>query len=204
MDDFNDYYTNNDNYRGYDEYNREIIRNSGASFIVFVMKRSYVAFIIFAILFSAIFSVMIPILIDLAHSGLKRSTDFVVVFMICLLLLVVILFANTAGRRIEINGNSIYIRKWFVFQEETSIINVSHCDVITGLMSVSRYRTTIYNKAVIYYDSGKSISVTDNTYLGWQKLVDYMNYNGKVVNIDGRSKALKWFENFYDNHRNLF
>ena len=26
------------------------------------------------------------------------------------------------------------------------------------------------------YDSGKSVSVTDNTYLGWQQLVDYMNY----------------------------
>jgi len=76
--------------------------------------------------------------------------------------------------------------------------------VITGLSSYNRYGTRIYNKAVIYYDSGKTISVTDNTYLGWQQLVDYMNYNRKVVNIDGRSTFIKWFENFYDNHRNLF
>lgn len=186
-----DYY--NIDYNNY--YNSNNTKHSSLSFSVYVMKRTIIAYIIGICLPFIFFIISFRITVDLIKAGEKS----VVTYFVCVLLFILFFFAffgiECIGKRMDVLGSVITIKKFFVIKDEISLYNINKCEVITGLVSHSKYRTYHYNKVVIYYSENKKVSFTDTTYIGWGKLVDYMESNGKVVYIDGRSAFSKYLDN---------
>ncbi len=140
---------------------------------------------------------------DLYASGATSAVYMFVSVIIIIFLLFLFVFFESVGKKIEVLGNSITIRRWFFINETILLNNVSKCEIITGLVMHTRYGSRRYNKIVVHYNLSNSskknntVSFTDDVYSNWQKLADYMTYNGKAVNIDGTSKVTRYFENLF-------
>ena len=182
--DYNNYYTNSDKQQ-----------LSLLSFSVYVMKRTIIAYIIGICLPFVFFIISFRITVDLIKTGEKSFVTYFVWVLLFILFFFVFFGIECIGKRLDVLGSVIIIKKFFVIKDEISLYNINKCEVITGLVSHSKYRTYHYNKAVIYYSDSKKVSFTDTTYIGWGKLVDYMESNGKAVYIDGRSAFSKYLDN---------
>lgn len=199
----NDYYYDNDNTRTenssyYD--NNESTFNSGyisSSFTVGYVKVKTILLGIFIFVPYIFLIFMRPLFSDVYHSGNKEIVTMFVFIIVLSSLLFLYLFISGVGKKIIIVGNSITIRKYFIFSETFSISNVSLCEVITGLVAHSKYGSRHYNKIVLHYNGDKKLSLTDDVYDNWNKLADYMQANGKATYIDGRSKMSKFIDNMF-------
>jgi hypothetical protein len=92
-----------------------------------------------------------------------------------------------------VSGHGIVVRKFFFIYESFNISDVERCEVITGLVTGGKIHEH-YSKFVIYYGDGKKFFMEDNLFKGWQRLVRYMEMNGKAVHIDGRSAFSKFVD----------
>ena len=101
------------------------------------------------------------------------------------------------GKSIVVDGNDIIIRRYFLFSEDIALYEVDHCDLVTGLTTRGRIHRS-YNELRIYYN-GYKISFTDIGYANWDRLVEYMNRNGKINHVDGRSKFQKYIDDRFNN-----
>ena len=104
------------------------------------------------------------------------------------------------GKSATIDGNDIVFRRLFLLSEDIALYEIDHCDLVTGLTTSGRIHRT-YNELRIYYN-GHKMSFTDIGYTNWDMLVEYMNRNGKVNHVDGRSKFYKYLDDRYNNKMN--
>lgn len=186
VSDLNDYYK--------DASLRNNISNS-YYFSVFVMKKIIIAYAIGLCIPFIFFILSFRLTVDLIKIGEKSFVTYFVWVLLFILFFFAFFGIECIGKRLDVLGSVITIKKFFVIKDEISLYNINKCEVITGLVSHSKYRTYHYNKAVIYYSDNKKVSFTDTTYIGWEQLVDYMESNGKAVYIDGRSAFSKYLDN---------
>ncbi len=212
MDDFNnmnDYYNmngsnnmndfNNMNDYYYDNSNTNLNSSVLTSFSVEYNAVRAVLLMIFILFPFAVFFIFSNLISDVYHSGNKSFAYLFVAMILIIAFFFLFVFFESVGKKIDVQGNNITIRKWFVFKETISINNVSICEVIRGLVMYSRYGSRTYNKLVIHYNGNNMVSVTDDVYENWKKMVDYMGANGKKVEIDGRSKTTKFLDGLFKN-----
>ena len=133
---------------------------------------------------------------DVYASGQKNFVTMSVFMLVLMTLMFLTIFLNSVGKRVIVQGSAITIRRWFIFSETITISQVIKCDVITNLVVHTKYGSRRYNKLILYY-GGNNLSMTDDVYDNWQLLVDYMTYNRKNENIDGTSKAMRFFEGLF-------
>jgi hypothetical protein len=150
--------------------------------------------IVFAIFPFLVFLFAKNLLTDLYSRGLTNLVYMFVFFLVLTSLMFLVIFLVSVGTKIDVQGNVITIRKWFILKDVITISNVSLCEVIYNLTVHSRYGSRTYNKIVLHYN-GKKVSVTDDVFTNWNRLRDYMIESGKATTIDGSSKLSKFLEN---------
>lgn len=190
----NDYYKSldEDNLSPCELYNRiDNDRTILSSFTVSLFKKRLLATAIFMLIPLVFFLWMNRLLIDMAANGMRAITDLVVIFLFALFFIGVYFFLELAGKRIEVVGKSISIRKYFFIKDVITLNDITRSEIITGLYSYNKFGGHSYNKIVIYYGGGKKVSVEDYTHDGWQKLADYLSWNGKAKHIDGTNKTVE-------------
>lgn len=162
-----------------------------STFTVSLFKKRLLSTFILMLTPLIFFLWMNRLLIDMAINGMKSITDLVVIFLFALFLMGVYFFLELAGKRIEVVGKSISIRKYFFVKDVITLNDITRSEIITGLYSYNKFGGHSYNKIVIYYGGGKKVSVEDYTHDGWQKLADYLSWNGKAKHIDGTNKTVE-------------
>ena len=126
----------------------------------------------------------------LDEAGLSHLSGSVILVLFIVLLFGIYIFLYNCGKEVVVSGRGIVVRKFFVINESFSVDDVIECTVITGLVTSGRLHEH-YNKAVIVYGDGKRITLEDNLFKGWSRLVRYMEMNGKLVTVDGRGMVSK-------------
>ena len=139
--------------------------------------------VIFYIMFRSFFRL-------LDETGLSHLSGSVILVLLIVLLFGIFIFMYNCGKEVVVSGRGIVVRKFFVINESFSVDDVIECTVITGLVTSGKLHEH-YNKAVIVYGDGKQISLEDNLFKGWSRLVRYMEMNGKLVTVDGRGMVSK-------------
>ena len=142
----------------------------------------------------------LTLVIEISKRGNELFANMYIGFLILFSLIMIALVWNGAGKSLEVMGRGIVIRKWFLFKEEITIADVTKCNVVYGLTVYNRYHTTTYNNVEIYYNGNSKIVFSDVSYEGWNKLVDYMTENGKVVTIDATSPFVKKVGSWLEKH----
>ncbi|MCR5619162.1 MAG: hypothetical protein K6F65_03615 [Lachnospiraceae bacterium] len=145
--------------------------------------------IIFYIMFYGFFRL-------LDETGLSHLSGSVILVLFIVLIFSVYIFLYNCGKEIVVSGRGIVVRKYFMINESFSVDDVNECTVITGLVTSGKLHEH-YNKAVIVYGDGKKISLEDNLFKGWSRLVRYMEMNGKLVTVDGRGMVSKKLDEMF-------
>ena len=183
-----DYYYDNDT-------QDNIYKTTANSFFTVEYNRvKTILLIVFAIFPFLVFLFAKNLLTDLYSRGLTNLVYMFVFFLVLTSLMFLVIFLVSVGTKIDVKGNVITIRKWFILKDVITISNVSLCEVIYNLTVHSRYGSRTYNKIVLHYN-GKKVSVTDDVFTNWNRLRDYMIESGKATTIDGSSKLSKFLEN---------
>ncbi len=123
------------------------------------------------------------------NSGNKMFSIVFPVIVIIVLIVGIIQFVYYAGSSISISGQEITLRRMFFYTRVISIDDVYNCAVVYNVIrrvSDGEYGSHIvrYSKATINYVGGKSFTVPDNLYTGWDELIDYMDEHKKTVTSD--------------------
>lgn len=192
----------------YDDYNSEDyfadgtysftedeIRN--ANFKVSLLGYRFAAHIALLVIPFLFFFLMFPIMSGLRYLGDTFLPNLSEYFLYFIFILDIAFIIINKGKEIIVSGRGMVIRKYFIMQEAINVNEVYKCEVITGLTSRGRYHTEHFNRAVIHYGDGKKVSVNDNMYKNWDKLVGYMELNRKTVYIDGRSSFQKMVDGWF-------
>ncbi len=116
---------------------------------------------------------------------------------VVIIIVFMLLMLPGLGKSIAIDGNDIVIRRLFILSEDIALYEVDHCDLVTGLTTKGKIHRS-YNELRIFYN-GNKISFTDIGYTNWDRLVEYMEHNGKVNHVDGRSKFDKYIDDRFKN-----
>ncbi len=165
-----------------------------AAFTVEYSKIRAILLLVFAVFPFLVFLFAMNLLSDLYHHGATGMVYMFVFFLVGTSLMFLFIFLLSVGTKINVQGNVITIRKWFIFSDVISLNNISKCEVILNLTVHSRYGSRTYNKIVLHYN-GKKVSVTDDVFTNWNRLRDYMLENGKATTTDGTSRLSKFLEN---------
>ncbi|SEQ16422.1 hypothetical protein SAMN02910369_01298 [Lachnospiraceae bacterium NE2001] len=190
----NDYYENLDgDSPSFNEIDNsiEVDRSVLSVFTVSLFKKRLFATFILMLTPLVFFLWMNRLLVDMAVNGMRGITDFVVVFLFAIFLMGGYFFLELAGKRIEVVGKCITIRKYYFIKDIITLNDITRSEIITGLYAYSKFGGHAYSKIVIYYGGGKKVSVEDYTHDGWQKLADYLSWNGKAKHIDGTNKTIE-------------
>ncbi|MBO4864471.1 MAG: hypothetical protein J5517_08900 [Eubacterium sp.] len=194
----NDYYTNLDSPESGSKEEKLYTSTDGVSvneyFTVSILRMKVIVYIIATCVPIAMYLWLRKYLFMFEDDGYAEFVFGIRLLLIFFFVMVIVLFWENAGKKIEVMGNSISFTQWFLIHEDITINDVRECEVITGLTSYSRYRSITYNKIVIRYGDNKKISVVDITYNNWNALARYLEYKGKASFIDGRSFLAKFFD----------
>ena len=150
----------------------------------------HVILIIVPIVFYIMFKPFLDLLEGVEMWSMAGVFEFVLFFVF--ILGIFFLFYN-CGKELVVSGHGIVVRKFFFIYDSFNISDVERCEVITGLVTSGKIHEH-YSKFVIYYGEGRKFYMEDNLFKGWQRLVRYMEMNGKAVHIDGRSAFSKFMD----------
>ena len=164
-----------------------------SSFTVEYNKIKAILIVFFIIFPFFVFLFAKNLLSDMYIHGNTSMAYMFVFFLVLISLMFLFIFLESVGKKIIVQGNVITIRKWFIFSDIISMNNISQCEVITNLVVYTKYGSRTYNKIVLHYND-KTVSVTDDVYVNWNTLKDYMSANGKATTIDGSSKLSRFLE----------
>lgn len=161
-------------------------------FTVSYYKSKIVLMIIFMLFPIIVLAFSVDLLRGVLHSGNYSSAYMFVFTLVIIFLMFLFILLEGPGKKVEVYGNGITIRKWFIFSESITVKDVQKCKVITNLTVHTRYGSRTYNKLVLYYSNGHTVSLTDDVYENWSKLVAYMAWNDKNVHQDGTGRLIKY------------
>ena len=180
----------NENKTGYDfsDFLEDEIKD--ASFKVSIYPHRVLPHL-FMIAFPIIFYVMfISFFRVLDATGLESYTTMFQGVLVLVFLMGLYFFMLNCGKEVVVSGHGIVLRRFFIMYESLNVSEVERCEVITGLVTGGKIHEH-YSKLVICYGDGRKFYMEDNLFKGWQRLVRYMEMNGKVVRIDGRKPFWK-------------
>lgn len=207
-----DYYTNLDDDSGYGTdlndtgYYSDNTPNSSTNdisgvstmFTVSYFKYKTILIIVFSFMPIIVFFFSADLIRGLLQNGVNSAAYSFVFTLVFVFLLFLFIFLEGPGKKVDVYGNGISIRKWFIFHENITVKDVQKCEVITNITVHTRYGSRTYNKLVLYYNNGHIVSFTDDVYQNWSKLVAYMAWNEKNVHKDGTSRLTKKLAGWID------